>query len=81
MSNTGPAPGRKKKPGLGCQCSIPCDITAASPVSGLPIAPASMSARASSDAGAEHRVRRHADPKPFRLGGSEDRHAVGDRGG
>ena len=59
---------------------MPCDITAASPVSGSADG-AGVDERARFlDPGAEHRVRRRADAQPFRLGGGDNRDAVGDRG-
>ena len=46
MSRIGPPPGWKKKPGFGCQCSMPCDIRVHEPARMDPTLPSSTISRA-----------------------------------
>ena len=78
MSSTGPAPLRKKKPGFGCQCSMPWDMIAATADNGRPILPPSMARRAVWYPAPRIVSRRRADAETTPLGGGKGSFAVRD---
>ena len=61
MSKTGPPPGWKKKPGLGCQASMPCDRDRGDAEKRLADGAGIDHAPRFLNRGAEHRVGRAAD--------------------